>query len=74
MSEDVKNQSHYARHAIQPVEFIARNNLGYLEGNVIKYILRYQHKGAPEKDLAKASHYLEMLCELQKTGTLVMEK
>ena len=36
--------------------------LGYLRGNVIKYISRYKDKGGVE-DLRKAQHYLTKLIE-----------
>lgn len=36
---------------------------GFLRGNVIKYILRYDHKGAPVEDLHKAQTYLGWLIE-----------
>lgn len=48
---------------IEPIDFILANGLGYVEGNVIKYLCRYQHKGNPVQDLEKAKHYLEMLIE-----------
>ena len=47
---------------IQPVEYIYKNGLGYMEGNVIKYVTRHADKGGAE-DLRKAIHYLEMLLE-----------
>lgn len=31
---------------------------GFLQGNVIKYVQRYQFKGKPVEDLAKAAFYL----------------
>jgi hypothetical protein len=49
--------------AIQPWDFIVANNLGYLEGNVIKYVTRYKNKGGIE-DLRKAQHYLAKLIEV----------
>jgi hypothetical protein len=55
--------SHYKDFAIQPVEFIHANNIGYLEGNVIKYVCRWKNKNGLE-DLDKAIHYLELLKEL----------
>ena len=61
--EDVKNQDHYTRFAIQPIEFIKKNKLGYLEGNVIKYICRYPYKGSALKDLYKARDYIDHLIE-----------
>lgn len=47
---------------IQPIEYIYKNGLGYMEGNVIKYVTRHADKGGAE-DLRKAIHYLEMLLE-----------
>lgn len=47
---------------IQPVEYIVKNDLGYLEGNVIKYITRHKDKGGRE-DLLKAKHYIDMILE-----------
>jgi hypothetical protein len=52
--------NHYKDMAIQPVEFITANNLGFLEGNVVKYICRHQAKNGAE-DIKKAIHYCEML-------------
>ena len=47
---------------IQPVEYIVKNNLGFREGCVIKYVSRHQSKGGAE-DIRKAMHYLEMILE-----------
>lgn len=65
--KSVKNQKHYMQYKIQPATFIAANNIGYFEGNVIKYVCRYQLKNGIE-DLKKAQHYLEMLIEKLETG------
>lgn len=62
--EDIRQQNHYARFPIQPVVFIAENNLDFLTGNIIKYVLRHDAKDGL-KDLEKARHYLDML--IQKT-------
>lgn len=56
--------NHYKQQAIQPWDYIAANDLGYFEGNVIKYVSRWKDKGGVE-DLRKAKHYLEKLIELQ---------
>jgi len=48
---------------IQPWDYIITNDLGYLEGNVIKYVTRYKNKGWVE-DLRKAQHYLTKLIEV----------
>lgn len=53
--------SHY-KVTIEPWDYIIANGLGFLEGNIIKYISRWQVKGGVE-DLKKAQHYLEKLIE-----------
>lgn len=52
--------NHYASMAIQPVEFIAANYLGFLEGNIVKYVCRHHAKNGAE-DIKKAMHYCELL-------------
>ena len=49
--------------AIEPWDYIIANQIGYLEGNVIKYVTRYKNKGGVE-DLKKAQHYLSKLIEI----------
>lgn len=56
--------SHYADFEIQPSEFILANGLGFVEGNVIKYVCRHRNKNGAQ-DLRKAIHYLEMLLETE---------
>ncbi len=56
--------SHYRNLAIQPAEFIHRNQIGFLEGNVIKYTCRHKAKNG-KQDLEKAIHYLQLLIELE---------
>ena len=53
---------HYKSFKIQPVEFIHINGLGYIAGNIIKYVCRYKFKSGIE-DLRKARHYIDMLIE-----------
>ena len=53
---------HYKRMAIQPSEFITKNNLSWCEGNAVKYICRHNLKGG-EEDLDKAIHFLQLLKE-----------
>ena len=56
--------SHYKKQVIQPWDYIAANNIGYFEGNIIKYISRWRDKNGLE-DLRKARHYLDKLIELE---------
>ena len=57
---------HYRARGIQPIEYIHANNLGFCEGNVVKYVTRWKDKGG-EDDLRKAIHYLELLIQLETT-------
>ena len=50
--------------ANQPIEYILANDLGFVEGAVVKYVSRWQSKGGVE-DLQKARHLLSMLIEHQ---------
>lgn len=54
---------HYKNCAIQPVEYITANGLGYCEGNIIKYVTRHPNKGNGRNDLLKAKHYIDILLE-----------
>ncbi len=55
---------HYKSLVIQPVEYIHANNIGYFEGNVIKYVTRWRAKGGVA-DLEKAKHYIDLLIDLE---------
>ena len=65
--EEVTNPKHYVKVGvgIQPLEYIIANELDFLEGNVIKYVSRYPHKGGLN-DLLKARTYIEKLIERER--------
>ncbi len=54
---------HYKMMAIQPVEFITKNKLPFLEANVVKYVCRWRRKNG-RQDLQKAIHCIEILMQL----------
>ncbi len=58
---------HYKAKNIQPWDFIAANQLGYFEGNVVKYLSRWRNKGGIH-DLKKARHYLDKLIEIEESA------
>jgi len=60
---------HYMKLKIQPVEFIYKNGISYIEGNIIKYVVRWRDKGGID-DLRKARHYLDMLIEMESKCTV----
>ena len=55
---------HYKDKAIQPIIYIHANNLGFCEGNVVKYITRWREKNGIA-ELEKAKHYIELLIEME---------
>lgn len=61
--------THYKDLAIQPVEYIHKNSLGFCEGNVVKYVTRWKQKGGIE-DLKKARHFLDLLIDMETDDTL----
>ncbi len=50
---------HYVKYKIQPVEIINDLHLGYIRGNILKYLVRYKDKNGLE-DLKKAFHYVRI--------------
>ena len=64
LDRQVGSSQHYKDFKIQPIEFITANKLSFIQGNVIKYICRYDKKNGRE-DIDKAIHYCELLKELE---------
>jgi len=70
MQEDLVNKPiHYNIGGVETIDAIMaatnQNKEGYLQGNVIKYIWRYNYKGGLQ-DLQKAQWYLNKLIEVYK--------
>ena len=56
--------NYYKSLKIQPIEFITKNNLSFIQGNIIKYVCRFNKKNGNE-DIDKAIHYCELLKEIK---------
>ena len=56
--------NHYIDFEIMPIEYISKNKLDFLEGNIIKYISRHKKKNGAE-DIKKVIHYAELILELE---------
>lgn len=54
--------THYKQFKYETWDVILDWKLGYLDGNAVKYLSRWRHKGGVE-DLRKAKHYIEKLIE-----------
>lgn len=67
ISDLLDNQTHYKKQGIEPIDLMRKNLskeefAGFLQGNVLKYMLRYKDKNGLE-DLKKAKTYLKWLIE-----------
>ena len=57
--------NHYKNFKIQPIEFITKNKLSFIQGCIIKYICRFEKKNGIE-DLEKIKHYCDLQIEMLK--------
>lgn len=67
VSDLIDSQPHYKNQGIEPIELMRQNFskeefAGFLQGNVLKYMLRYKDKNGVE-DLKKAKTYLTWLIQ-----------
>ncbi len=60
--------NHYRKMAIQPWDYIAANNLGFFEGNIVRYVSRWRAKNGVE-DLRKAKHMIDKLIEIETNNS-----
>lgn len=67
---DVAQQPHYTQWKIQPITFITANKLNFCQGNVIKYVMRYNQKNGLE-DLKKAKVYIDYLIQELEKGEVI---
>lgn len=56
--------AHYKNIKIQPVEYIHKNGIDFLSGNIIKYATRHKDKDGAE-DIRKIIHYAELILQLE---------
>ena len=56
----VNHPPHYTKGNIECIDYINAWDMDYLQGNIIKYVTRYNMKNGVE-DLMKAEFYLKML-------------
>lgn len=67
-NDPVNSPSHYTQGGIECIVAIKASMskeeyVGYLKGNVLKYLWRYKNKGKAKEDLKKAQWYLDKLVE-----------
>jgi hypothetical protein len=65
-ADPVMRPDHYNKGSIEAIEAIKASMpeiefRGYLKGNALKYLWRYDYKGKPIEDLRKCRWYIERL-------------
>ena len=73
-TDNVNNPAHYGKGKIECIEYIedfltTEEYIGYLRGNIAKYLHRWRYKNKQE-DLLKSQWYLERLIHLQNKEVL----
>ena len=63
-NEKVEHPGHYNK-GIEVWDFIISHDLNFMEGNVVKYVVRHRLKNGIE-DLKKARFYLDKLIEVEE--------
>lgn len=66
ITNSINHPSHYNQGKIEVIDFIEDQQLGFHDGNAIKYICRHRFKGKPIEDLEKAIWYLRRMVDFYK--------
>lgn len=70
MSDTIKEAAkHYDVGDVSTWDFIIAKELGYLEGTVVKYIVRWKHKDGV-RDLKKCRDYINKLIEGEEKSVI----
>jgi hypothetical protein len=70
-----KGATHYQAADVQPIEIMqmyltSEEFIGFLKGNIIKYVLRCGKKDDPTEEIAKAMQYAKWLFIAQTGGKI----
>jgi hypothetical protein len=78
LEDEINSPVHYNTGSMETIDLIREGMsddefLGYLKGNILKYICRYRHKNKenPIKDLMKAKWYIEKLISIMREKQVV---
>ena len=71
MTDPVNSPAHYTQGTMEYIDAVDGLQLGFYQGNIMKYVVRYKHKHATQElriqDLEKALFYLKRLIEIEST-------
>ena len=65
--DPVNHPAHYTQGGMEVIDAIEGMALPYHEGNIVKYVARWRHKGGVQ-DLQKARWYLDRLIAKNSQG------
>lgn len=65
MSKEQVVHPEYYNQGIECWDYTTSHNMGFLDGNVVKYVTRFRHKNDLQ-DLHKAKQYLDKLIEVEE--------
>ena len=71
-SKNSKIKPTYYGTRIDVIDFCQKNNLDFMQGNVIKYVTRYKDKNGKE-DLLKAIEYIERIIKEMENSKNIEE-
>ena len=71
MNDDINKPAHYHKGGIDVIgyaerQFSEEERRGFYRISALKYITRFQDKGAPVKDLNKGKFFIDKLIELEE--------
>lgn len=66
----INHPAHYTQ-GIECADYVESHGMDFFQGNAVKYITRFKHKGTPLDDLKKARWYVDRLIKQEEKKVLV---
>lgn len=62
--DPINHPTHYTQ-GIECADYIQSHGMDFFQGNAVKYLTRFRHKGTPIEDLKKARWYVDRMIEIE---------
>lgn len=59
----IDHPRHYTQ-GIECADYVESHSMDFFQGNAVKYLTRFKHKGKPLEDLLKSKWYIERLIKM----------
>ena len=63
--DHINHPPHYTK-GIECADYIESHEMDFFQGNAVKYLTRFRHKGTPIDDLKKAQWYVNRLIQIEE--------